>query len=142
MGEHALHPDAYKKSGNVGIRREAFRWAYHANTEDEMSSHKRSLAESPMVATHRGRGRVTLPKAARDRLSLAEGDRVLCSVGRGIVEFIPVELVTRADLWSMTGPVRDRIEAAERDLTAERSVVARTPTALARAIEALRGGQS
>ena len=106
-----------------------------------MSTHTRSLAESPMVATVRGRGRVTLPKAARDRLSLAEGDRVLCSVGRGIVEFVPVELITREDLWSMTGPVRDRIDAAERDLSSGRSVVVRTPKALASSIEALLDGE-
>jgi hypothetical protein len=58
------------------------------------------------------------------------------------VEFVPVELVTREDLWSMTGPVRDRIDAAERDLSSGRSVVVRTPKALTSAVEGLLDGES
>ena len=102
-----------------------------------MSIKRRKMPDVPMVATVRGRGRVTLPKRVRDRLSLAEGDRVFFQVWRGTLELIPVELVTREELWSLTGAVRDRIEAAEADLSAGRSVIVETSHALASSMQHL-----
>jgi len=90
-----------------------------------------------MGATIRGRGRVTLPKAARDRLSLNEGDRVLFVVWRGTLDLIPATVVGRDELWSLTGSVRDRIETAEDDLSAGHSAIVENPSALASSMGAL-----
>ena len=100
------------------------------------------LPDHPTIAAIRGRGRVTLPKAARDRLSLEEGDQVLVIVGQRTLEVVPIEFVTRDQLWSMTGSVRDHIEAAENDVSAERSAVVNDPRALSAALQELSGGDA
>ena len=108
----------------------------------EESTLREQFPDHPTIVAIRGRGRVTLPKAARDRLSLEEGDQVLVVVGRRTLEVVPVELVTRDQLWSMTGSVRDHIEAAENDLSAGRSAVVDDPRALSTALQELSGGDA
>lgn len=91
---------------------------------------KEPLPRYPMAATVRARGRVTLPKAARDRLSLSEGDQLLFVVGRETLEVIPVELVSRRHLWTLSGDIRGSLEAAEDDLAAGRAVEVVNPRKL------------
>ena len=74
----------------------------------------------PLMASIRGRGRFTLPKAARQALSLSEGDRIVVVVGRNSIELIPADLIAREDLWTLTGSIRSRIEAAEDDVSSGR----------------------
>lgn len=75
----------------------------------------------PLMASIRGRGRLTLPKAARHALSLSEGDRIVVVVGRNTIELIPADLVAREELWTLTGSIRSRIEAAEDDVSSGRT---------------------
>ena len=95
------------------------------------------LPESPLVSVVRGRGRLTLPKPARKHLSLAEGDRVLVVTGRKTLELIPVELVARERLWSLTETVRSRIESAEDDVSSGRVASLRNPCTLGETVEQL-----
>jgi len=73
------------------------------------------------MASIRGRGRLTLPRAARQTLSLSEGDRVVVVIGRNSIELIPADLISREELWSLTGAIRSRIEAAEDDVSSGRT---------------------
>lgn len=95
------------------------------------------LPESPLVSVVRGRGRLTIPKPARQYLSLAEGDRVLVVAGRKTLELIPVELVARDRLWSLTDTVRSRIESAEDDVSSGRFVSLSNPNSLGETVEQL-----
>ncbi len=95
------------------------------------------LPESPLVSVVRGRGRLTIPKPARQHLSLAEGDRVLVVAGRKTLELIPVELVARDRLWSLTETVRSRIESAEDDVSTGRVARLSNPRSLGETVEQL-----
>ena len=95
------------------------------------------LPAYPTAATVRARGRVTLPKAARDQLSLAEGDQLLFVVGRETLEVIPVELVSRRHLWTLSGAVRGSLEAAEEDLASGRTLEVVSPRKLKGALRRL-----
>lgn len=88
----------------------------------------------PFVATVGARGRLTLPKAARDHLSLSEGDPVLLVVGSHSLHLVPADLVSRDELWSLTAPIRRRIESAEDDVDSGRSVCAADPRSLRKAV--------
>ncbi len=81
------------------------------------------LQDLPLAASIRGRGRVTLPKAVRERLSLVEGDRLIVVVGRNSIELVPADLISREHLWVLTEAIRSRIEAAEEDLSRGRTDV-------------------
>jgi AbrB family looped-hinge helix DNA binding protein len=88
----------------------------------------------PLVATVGARGRLTLPKAARDHLSLSEGDPVLVVVGSHWLQLVPADLISRDELWSLTGPIRRRIESAEDDVDSGRAASAADPRTLRRAV--------
>lgn len=95
------------------------------------------LPESPLVSVVRGRGRLTLPKPARQHLSLTEGDRILVIAGRNTLELIPVDLVARDRLWSLTEAVRSRIESAEDDVSSGRVASLRNPSSVGDTVEQL-----
>jgi len=78
------------------------------------------LPESPLVSVVRGRGRITIPKPVRQHLSLTEGDRILVVAGPKALELVPVALVARDRLWSLTDVVRTRIESAADDVSSGR----------------------
>ncbi len=101
-----------KRRWKVGMWEFAHRVCARPVYTREESTLRERFPDHPTIVAIRGRGRVTLPKAARDRLSLEEGDQVLVVVGRRTLEVVPVEFVTRDQLWSLTGSVRDHIEAA------------------------------
>jgi AbrB family looped-hinge helix DNA binding protein len=95
------------------------------------------LPQYPTVASVRARGRVTVPKAARDGLSLSEGDRLLFVVGRGKLEVIPLALVTRRQLWTLTGSIRGGLEEAEDDVACGRIEEVTNPRKLKGALRRL-----
>lgn len=88
------------------------------------------LQDLPLAASIRGRGRVTLPKAVRERLSLVEGDRLIVVVRRNSIELVPADLISREHLWVLTETIRSRIEAAEEDLSCGRADVLEEPASI------------
>ena len=101
-----------------------------------------TLPESPLVSVIRGRGRLTIPKPARQHLSLTEGDRVLIIAGRKMLELVPVSLVARDRLWNLTDAVRSRIESAEDDVSSGRVASLADPRSLGEIAEQLRDAGS
>lgn len=95
------------------------------------------LQDLPLVVSIRGRGRVTLPKAVRERLSLVEGDRLIVVVGRNSIELVPADLISREHLWILTETIRSRIEAAEEDLSCGRAEVLEEPVAIRESVRRL-----
>ncbi len=98
---------------------------------------KDPLPRFPTVASVRARGRVTVPKAARDELSLSEGDRLLFVVGRGKLEVVPLALVARRELWTLTGSIRGGLEVAEDDAACGRVEEVTNPRKLKGALRRL-----
>lgn len=98
---------------------------------------ERMLPESPLVATIGARGRLTLPRSARQHLSLAEGDRILIVLDQNTLELIPVKFAARDSLWSMARSVRSRIESAEGDVQSGRVARLTSPRSLGRAVDRL-----
>ena len=98
---------------------------------------KDPLPRFPTVASVRARGRVTVPKAARDELSLGEGDRLLFVVGRGKLEVVPLALVARRELWTLTGSIRGGLEQAEDDAASGRIKEITNPRKLKSALRRL-----
>ena len=88
------------------------------------------LPRYPTLVTVGGKGRVTLPKAARKRLSLSEGSQVFIVVGRTALELVPAVCVERDRLWSLSGSFRERVEAAEADVAGGRSAILEEPRAI------------
>ncbi|MGB5675591.1 MAG: AbrB/MazE/SpoVT family DNA-binding domain-containing protein [Gemmatimonadota bacterium] len=84
----------------------------------------------PLAASLRARGRVTLPKAARQQLSLTEGDRLIVVVGRNSIELVPTALVSRDHLWTLSELIRSRIDTAEADLSSGRTAVLENPRSM------------
>jgi len=91
----------------------------------------------PLAASIRARGRVTLPKAARQRLSLAEGDRLIVVVGRNSIELVPADLISREDLWTLSEAIRTRIDRAEEDLSSGRTAVLENPRSMRATVRGL-----
>ena len=100
------------------------------------------LPESPLVSVVRGRGRLTIPLPARQHLSLAEGDRVLVVASRKTLELVPVALVARDRLWSLTDAVRTRIESAEDDVSSGRVASLGNSHSLGEIVEQLQDADS
>jgi len=96
------------------------------------------LPDHPVIIAIRGRGRVTLPKAVREGLSLDEGDQLLVVQGRSTLELVPLELVPQGDMWTLTAGARRRFDAAEDDHSAGRSSVVDDPRSLRHALRGLR----
>lgn len=92
----------------------------------------------PLIASIRERGRLTLPKLARETLSLQTGDRVVVVTRSTSIELIPADLVPRGDAWTLAGSVRARIEAAEDDVSSGRTAVLDEPRLLRETARKLR----
>ena len=103
---------------------------------------ERLLPESPLVAIVGARGRLTLPKPARQHLSLTEGDRVLIVLDQNTIELIPVKFVSRDNLWSMARSVRSRIESAEDDVRSGRVASLTSARSLGGAVDRLLDAES
>ena len=95
------------------------------------------LQDLPLAASIRGRGRVTLPKAVRQRLSLVEGDRLIVVVGRNSIELVLADLISREHLWVLAGTIRSRLEAAEEDLSCGRAEVLEKPGSMRETVRRL-----
>jgi AbrB family looped-hinge helix DNA binding protein len=121
------------KSGHVGISQTVSVNPF-TRTPDPRQSLKLQPLDLPLVANVGARGRLTLPKAAREHLSLSEGDQVLLVMGRHSLELVPADLVSRDELWSLTGPIRSRIESAEDDVQAGRTDTLTDPGSLRKAV--------
>ena len=95
------------------------------------------LPTYPTLVRVGGRGRVTLPKAARERLSLYEGTQLFILVGRTALELVPAVSVERDHIWSLSGSFRERVEAAEADAAAGRSAIVDEPRTIRHAMRNL-----
>lgn len=75
--------------------------------------------------------------AVRRRLSLAEGDRLIVVVGRKSIELLPVSLVSREHLWTLSEVIRSRIDTAEEDLESGRTAVLENPRSMRETVRRL-----
>lgn len=74
------------------------------------------------------KGRATLPEEVRSALGVEAGDIILLeATDHGTFEMTPARLVPRDQLWFHDAAVRKRVEAAEGDFVAGRSVRTETP---------------
>jgi len=69
------------------------------------------------------KGRATLPEEVRSALGVEAGDIILLeATDHGTFEMTPARLVPRDQLWFHDPAIRKRVEAAEEDFAAGRSV--------------------
>ena len=98
------------KSGHVGILQTVSEHPL-TRTANKRRNLKLEPLDVPLVATVGARGRLTLPKAARDHLSLSEGDPVLVVVGSHWLQLVPADLISRDRVVESDGtdPTPDRV---------------------------------
>lgn len=91
--------------------------------------------------TLRDRGRVTIPKAVRERLGLSEGDTLLFRVTpSGNAEVVPMAQVPRDQVWFYAEEMQRRVAEAEEDIALGRTTRLTSPEAVRAHLDALKSG--
>ena len=99
-----------------------------------------TIAVPSTTTTVGAKGRVTIPKAIREEVGLAEGHRVMFHVtGTGVL-IVPAEVVPRDQAWFYSPQMQERVAAAESDIRDGRVTATDSAEAAQRHLDSLKSG--